>query len=67
MWLELQLRGWLYFYLAAEAFVAARDAALSAGDNAAAEKLTWSARTYLDEARRLNPLSDQVQALEGSL
>jgi hypothetical protein len=56
--------GWLYFYEAAETFLAARDAAFAAGTNSAAEELTRSARTYLDQAKRLNPLSPQVQALE---
>jgi hypothetical protein len=64
---EQEPGGWLYFYLAAKAFVAARDAALSMADTAAAEELTRSARTCLDEAVRLNPLSDQVPALERSL
>ena len=55
---------WLYFYLAAEAFVAARDAALSANASSAAQELEQSARFNLGEAKRLNPLSDQVASLE---
>jgi hypothetical protein len=56
--------GWLYFYLAAETFVAAGDAVRAAGDASGSDELTRTARSYLEEAKRLNPLSDQVQELE---
>jgi len=54
---------WLYYFKAAEAFLAARDAALDI-DPAAAEQSAASARGYLAEASRLNPLSDQIEDLE---
>jgi hypothetical protein len=61
---ELESGYWLYSYQTAEAFLAARDAAREAGDQAAVEEFTQLARTYLNEADRLNPLSRQVDALE---
>jgi hypothetical protein len=61
---ELESGYWLYSYQTAEAFLAARDAAREAGDNVAEQELTQLARTYLNEADRLNPLSRQVDALE---
>ncbi|MBN1320240.1 MAG: O-antigen ligase family protein [Thermoleophilia bacterium] len=66
-WVEATERepgGWLYYYQAAEAYLAARDAALAAGTFSKAEEFGDSARSYLDEAGRLNPLSPQVKALE---
>lgn len=58
--------GWLYYYNAAATFLAARDAARTAG-GASAEELDRSARTYLSQARALNPLSPQIAALERNL
>jgi hypothetical protein len=58
--------GWLYNYNAAAAFLAARDAARTAGV-AYAEELDRSARAYLSRARALNPLSPQIAALEKNL
>ena len=43
--------------------MAARDAAVAANATTVEELAGW-ARTYLDEARRLNPLAPQVAALE---
>ncbi len=68
-WVEATDRepgSWLYFYQAAEVFLTARNAAVAAGAYSAAEELGTSARTYLEEARRLNPLSPQVKALEAT-
>jgi hypothetical protein len=58
---------WLNSYMAASALVDARDAALAAGMTSDADYLGQSARTYLEKARQLNPLSRQVEALEKRL
>ena len=58
--------GWLYYYNAAAAFLAARDAARTAAV-ASAEELDRNARTYLSKARALNPLSPELDALEKKL
>ena len=63
---EREPQGWLYYYKAAEMFVLARDAALTANP-AFAEELEGWARTYLDEVHRLNPLSPQAATLEKAL
>ncbi len=55
---------WLCYYKAAEMSLAARDAMVAAGAASSGEELEQTARTYLDEARRLNPLSPQAAALE---
>ena len=66
-WVEATQRepgGWLYHYLAAEAYLAARNAALTAGTFSKAEEFADAARSHLDQAGRLNPLSPQVKNLE---
>jgi small neutral amino acid transporter SnatA (MarC family) len=60
---ERESSSWLCFFKAAEMSLAARDAALAAGV-ASADELERSARSYLNEARRLSPLSPQIDALE---
>ncbi|MBN1461766.1 MAG: O-antigen ligase family protein [Armatimonadetes bacterium] len=60
---EREPDGWLYHFKAGEMFLAARDAAIASGA-ATAEELGRAARSSLDEARRLNPLSRQIDALE---
>ena len=60
---EREPGGWLYHFKAGEMFLAARDAAIASGA-ATAEELGRAARSSLDEARRLNPLSRQIDALE---
>ena len=61
--LDREPDNWLCYYKIAQMTLAARDAAL-ATDPASAEELTRTARTYLNEARRLNPLSREIDALE---
>ncbi len=61
-----ETQGWLYYYKAARAFLAARDTALKLSADSA-DTLDQEARAYLAEARRLNPLSRQVTALEKDL
>jgi hypothetical protein len=63
---QVEPQGWLYYYNAAKAFVAARDEAVAAGAPSAPE-LDANARRYLAEAHRLNPLSPQIAALEKQL
>jgi hypothetical protein len=66
-WVEATKRepgSWLCYYKAAEMSLAARNAVAAAGETSTREELERSARRYLDEARRLNPLSPQVAALE---
>jgi hypothetical protein len=58
---------WLNAYMAAQALIVARDAALAAGMPSDAPYLTGSAKVFLDKARQLNPLSPQVTALEKKL
>ena len=59
---------WVTLYQAARAFLAVRDAVQSADPGSAvAEELTQSARTYVVEAHRLNPLSPLIAALEERL
>ena len=58
--------GWLGYYQAAQMYVLARDAAVAVGDPSSAE-FAASALTYLDQAKRLNPLSPQVKTLETAL
>lgn len=53
---------WLCYYKAAEAFLAARNAALSAG--VPADQLGKWAEGYLADARKLNPLAPQVDKLQ---
>jgi hypothetical protein len=60
--LEREPGSWVYQYQAAAALLNARDAALAAGSGST-EELVNQARIYLEEARRLNPLSTQVEAL----
>ena len=64
---ELEPGYWLYFYQAAASCLAARDTALAIGRDTAAGELAASARAHLDEAKRLNPLSERVKALEARL
>lgn len=59
-------RGWLYYFNAAEAYLAARDTALKSSPDSV-DILAQQARAYLAEARRLNPLSAQVTGLEKGL
>lgn len=58
---------WLNSYMAAKALLAARDAAAAAGMESDAHYFSESARTFLEHARELNPLSPQVEELEGRL
>ncbi len=58
---------WLNSYMAANALIAARDAALAAGRTADAEFLGDRARSFLEKAKKLNPLSPQVKVLEKRL
>ena len=62
---QVEPHGWLYHYQAAQAYIAARDAAGAAGGIQAAsvQDLDVQARAHLAEARRLNPLSPAVAAL----
>ena len=66
---QVEPHGWLYHYQAAQAYLAARDAAAAAGGIQAAsvQDLDAQARVDLAEARRLNPLSLAVAALEKAL
>jgi O-Antigen ligase len=57
---------WVCYFKAAEAFLAAHDAALTTDQGSAQESLEW-ARMYLEQAHRLNPLSDEVEALQKAL
>jgi hypothetical protein len=57
---------WLYYYEAAKASIAARDAALMSAPQLA-DTLTEEAHAYLAEAKRLNPLSKEVEKLEKGL
>jgi hypothetical protein len=61
-----QPSSWVASYYAGASLVALRDATPEP-DPAAAEDLTESARTYLNEARRLNPLSPEVAGLAKTL
>ncbi|MBN1630611.1 MAG: O-antigen ligase family protein [Thermoleophilia bacterium] len=58
--------GWLYYYNAARAHLAVRDAVLAVDPNLAQESEEW-ARIYLEDASRLNPLSNGVRALQEAL
>lgn len=60
---EIEPGSWLCFYKAAEMYAAAGDAAIAADSTGSEGLLRW-ARTYLDEARRLNPLSPEITALD---
>jgi hypothetical protein len=60
---EVEPSGWLYPFQAAQTFLQARDAARALGSEATVEEMTQLARTYLNEADHLNPLSPQVDAL----
>jgi hypothetical protein len=60
---EVEPGVWLYYYQAAETYLRARDAALALGSEVTVEEMTQLARTYLNEADHLNPLSPQVDAL----
>ena len=53
---------WLNYYQAADLYVQARDAARVTGATLS-EEMDQLARTYLEQASRLNPLSPQVQGL----
>jgi hypothetical protein len=66
---QVEPRWWLGHYQAAEAYIAARDAAREAGgaQAASADQLDAEARAHLSEARRLNPLAAEVGALEKEL
>jgi hypothetical protein len=65
---EVHSGDWVSFYQAAQAFIHARDAVRSSDPaSVEVEELTRSARTYLLEARRLNPLSSRIAALEAEL
>lgn len=67
---EVEPEGWLYFCKAGEAFLAVREAVRNSSLGPAGvgvEELTRSAHVYLAEARRLNPLSPQLDALEKML
>jgi O-antigen ligase len=58
---------WLNNYMAAQALLAARDAATAAGLSTDARVFVESAKLFLEEAGRLNPLSEQVTALRARL
>jgi hypothetical protein len=64
---EIEPAGWVVHYQAAEAYLAARDAALDGGDASSAALFSASAQRYLDEAYRLNPLSPRVDELQQKL
>jgi hypothetical protein len=55
--------GWLSYYQAAKMYLQARDAA-AAMNSPSAAAFAVLAKTYLDQARRYNPLSPQIKALE---
>ena len=65
--LQLEPYDWIYPYQIADSLLLARDAAREGGDFSTAQELATEARSYLDEARRLNPLSPEVRALEERL
>jgi len=64
---ELEPNNWGPHYQAAEALLAARDAARDARIFSVTQELTAQARIHLEEARRLNPLSPEVDELEKAL
>ena len=69
VWLEaveIEPHNWVCRLNAAEALVAAGDAALVL-DRMLVRNLRDQARAQLDEARRLNPLSEEIKALEAKI
>jgi hypothetical protein len=67
---EVEPSGWSYYYESARTLLEARDAALLASSGfdselvAKAQELEEQARTLLEKAKRLNPLSSYVKDLE---
>ncbi len=65
--IKVEPMNWGYHYQAAEALLAARDSARDASIFSVTQELVAQARIHLQEARRLNPLSPEVAALEATL
>ncbi len=65
--LQIEPSDWIYPYQTADSLVLAKDAAVEAGAFSTAQQLATQARGFLEEARRLNPLSPEVGALEERL
>jgi hypothetical protein len=63
---EVDPTNWVCQFGVAQALIAARDVALAV-DRASAQELEKQARIHLTEARRLNPLSPEIDDLEQSL
>ena len=64
--LEVEPHNWVCQYHAAESLLDQRDAALVV-EPGAAQELEDKARTHIEEVRRLNPLSPELESLESRL